>query len=213
MSRELLSAAVDNAATAAEWEQLLAAVDRDPELMSEWSRIWQCRDAQAGVALAASVQHFCTGVMAALVEPEVMGGNVVALASRGSTARVSDAPSTRPRASAWRSLVPLSAAAGVVAAVLFFGRPLLLTDAPATVAVLSSPIASQDANATETASAPAAVAVNDDSNLQSLDPASMQVLNGYLMEHSNALAERSMGGAISNARFAARTADYRPDGQ
>lgn len=196
MSKQVLSAAVDAAATDLEWDVLLAAVEQDPEVKAEWSRIWEWRDARDGVALAAGAD-FCSGVMAAVASEKPLPSNVVSL-----PARTVSAPSTKTRTMpSWRTLVPLSAAAGVVAAVLFVGGlrgPA--SDTPA------SQIATSSGSVVTTP-----VSFNPAEGIAVSDAAKAAILNAYLMEHSNSLAERSMGGTLANARFAARTADYRPD--
>jgi negative regulator of sigma E activity len=118
---------------------------------------------------------------------------------------VSQPPVARPR---WRSLVPLSAAAGIAAAVLFFGQPLSRQAEPQAVAAVAPAVQASDV-AEVRWSAPER---SGDAS-QPLNAASAEVLNGYLMEHSNTLAERSMGGAISNARFVVNTTGYSADGE
>lgn len=194
MSKQVLSAAVDAAATNLEWDALLAAVEQDPEVKAEWSRIWEWRDARDGVALAASTD-FCGGVMAAIAADKPLSSTVVSLPKRAVALAA-----TKPRAArSWRTLVPLSAAAGVVAAVLFVGG-------------LRDPsIDTPSSQVTASNGAAVATPVSFTSNQDVPDEAKAAILNAYLMEHSNSLAERSMGGTLANARFAARTADYRPD--
>ena len=194
MSKQVLSAAVDAAATNLEWDALLAAVEQDPEVKAEWSRIWEWRDARDGVALAASTD-FCGGVMAAIAADKPLSSTVVSLPKRAVALAA-----TKPRAArSWRTLVPLSAAAGVVAAVLFVGG-------------LRGPsIDTPSSQVTASNGAAVATPVSFTSNQDVPDEAKAAILNAYLMEHSNSLAERSMGGTLANARFAARTADYRPD--
>lgn len=196
MSRETLSAAVDNAATSEEWDVLLDALDRDPVLQKEWSRIWAQRDARSGVRIQAGVD-LCAGVMAAVHAEPQASAKVVDLAARR-------ADRTVPKLG-WRTLVPLSAAAGMAAAVLLVGRPFDTAPAPAVAA--SAALATVVADA-----APAGWSTAGGSE-QPVNAASAEVLNSYLMEHSNTLAERSMGGSISNARFVVHTAGYPADGQ
>lgn len=207
MSREVLSAAVDNAATAAEWDGLLEAMDRDPALKAEWSRLWEARDAREGVALGLAGDGFCAGVMSALQQEQqevVDHPKLVRLDSRRPLP-ASPKPAARPT---WRSLVPLSAAAGVAAAVLFFGQPLSRDASTEVVAAVTPAVPAADVAAVRW-SAPEA---NGDGG-RALDAASAEVLNSYIMEHSNTLAERSMGGAISNARFVVNTTGYSADGE
>lgn len=206
MSREVLSAAVDNAATAAEWDGLLEAMDRDPALKAEWSRVWEARDAREGVTMRRSGGDFCSGVMAALQQEQqetFEHPKLVRLDSRRQP--VSQPPVARPR---WRSLVPLSAAAGIAAAVLFFGQPLSRQAVPQSVVAVAPA-----AQASEVADVRWSAPESNGGGGQPLDPASAEVLNSYLMEHSNTLAERSMGGAISNARFVVNTTGYSVDGE
>lgn len=177
MSKEVLFAAVDNAATAAEWDALLEALEHDPALKAEWSRVWAGRDACDGVQIKAA-DSFCSGVMAAIAAEPQQGSNVVSMASR-----------RLPKpAFNWQTLVPLSAAAGVVAAVLFVGGVRAPEAEPSTVALTTA-----------------------DSGAALSDEAKAAILNAYLIEHSNSLAERGMGSTLVNARFAARSANYRPD--
>lgn len=197
MSKHLLSAAVDAAATDLEWDALLAAAERDPAVMVEWSCIWQWRDARDGVTLAAGAD-FCSGVMAAIAADKPLSSNVVTLPTRAVAAPASKARAAR----SWRTLVPLSAAAGVVAAVLFVGG----------LRGPSNDIPSSQVSASSGTVATTPVSFNSTENIAAVsDTAKAAILNAYLMEHSNSLAERSMGGTLANARFAARTADYRPD--
>ncbi len=182
--KHLLSAAVDNAATQVEWDDLLQAVGNDIEIKAEWSRIWEWRDARDNVALAAS-EDFCSGVMAAIASDKALPSNVVAMPARRA------APRPARGARSWRTLVPLSAAAGVIAALLvvggFRGNP---GDSASTL------------QATGSAPLVATTAVNLP------DEAKAAILNDYLMEHSNSLAERSMGRTLANAGFVVRTANY-----
>lgn len=194
MSKHLLSAAVDAAATDLEWDALLAAVEQDTEVKGEWSRIWQWRDARDGVTLAAGAD-FCSGVMAAIAADKPLPSTVVTLPTRTVAAPVSNARVAR----SWRTLVPLSAAAGVVAAVLFVGG-------------LRSPsVDTLSSQVTVSGGALVTTPVSFTPSQDTPDAAKAAILNAYLMEHSNSLAERSMGGTLANARFASRTADYRPD--
>lgn len=194
MSKQLLSAAVDAAATEAEWDALIDAVGTAPELKGEWSRIWAARDAREGVMLKAC-PDFCSGVMAAIAAEKSLPSNVVSLPRKVEPAMA------RPERN-WRTLVPLSAAAGVVAAVLVVGGMRQFSSDEA--APLTASTASQ------LVTTPVSFASNETAAVLP-DAAKAAILNAYLMEHSNSLAERSMGGTLANARFAARTADYRPD--
>lgn len=200
MSREALSAAVDNAATSAELDALLDALERDPALMEEWSRTWAWRDARDGVQQRPG-GDICAGVMSAIRAEPLPSEKVVDLAGRRAERRA-------PRLD-WRTLVPLSAAAGMAAAVLFFGRPFDPAPAAAVVAAAPAETVVADAGAAGWNTAER----GSGGSVRPMDAASAEVLNSYLMEHSNTLAERSMGGSISNARFVVHTAGYPSDGQ
>lgn len=193
MSNPVLSAAVDNAATEAEWDALLEAMASDPGLKAEWSRSCAARDARDGVAMMAG-RDFCGSVMAAIAQEAPLSSNVLPLRRAQPAAAVV----SRPRLRSWRTLVPLSAAAGVVAAVL-------------TVGALRAPNAGFAASSAASPLATTAVSFAPEAEATQADDGKAAILNAYLMEHSNSLAERSMGGTLANARFASRTADYRPD--
>jgi len=190
MSKEVLSAAVDNAATEAEWDALLHSMERDPALKAEWSRIWESRDAHEAVTLSLR-PDFCSGVMAAIANEVPLPSNVVAMPARPSVSPVAQPVRT---ARSWRTLIPLSAAAGVVAAVLVVGG---LRNPPA-----------DGAAPTQSASVAPVVATTP-VNLP--DAGKAAILNDYLMEHSNSLAERSMGSTLAATGFVVRTANYPSD--
>jgi len=197
MSKQVLSAAIDAAATEAEWDALLTAIEDDPALKDAWSQHWEWRDARDGVAVKAR-GDFSAGVMAAIAaEPmaEMPNPKVVPLRAKAVSPPVASAQR-------WRTLVPLSAAAGVVAAVLFVGG-LRGPSAPEAPVIATAAVA--------TATTPVNWTAGSNANPSQADAAKAAILNAYLMEHSNTLAERGMGSTLANARFAARTADYRPD--
>ncbi|MES2684204.1 MAG: RseA family anti-sigma factor [Pseudomonadota bacterium] len=180
MPKQVLSAAVDAAATEAEWDALMEAVENDPAIKAEWSRIWEMRDARDGVALAGS-SDFCSGVMAAIASEKPLPSTVVQMPARAAT---------RPAAVArsWRTLVPLSAAAGVVAAVLVVGGYRGLS--------------TENALPQQTASNPAPLVTTP---MVLADEGRAAILNDYIVEHSNLLTERNMGGTFASARLVVRT--------
>jgi len=199
MSREVLLAAIDAAATEAEWDALMEAVEHDPAIKAEWSRWWEMRDAQQGVALAGS-GTFADGVMAAIRSEAPVPARVVPFAPRA--AMKAPAAANARRRSWW---VPASAAAGIAGAVVLVGVLRQQPPAPAADAALA--VSAGPALATQpVAYGPAGFSSSE----ASPDAATAELMNQYLIEHSGAIAERSMAGALANARFAARTADYRP---
>lgn len=206
MSNQLLSAAVDAAATEAEWNALIEAAGNDDEVMAEWSRLWASRDARDGVTIssAAAGRDFCSGVMAAIANEKPLPSNV--LPFKPAASQPATVPARVRSARNWRTLVPLSAAAGVVAAVLFVGG----LRGPGSEGGAAMTAGNK---AAVTGTTPASWSATEGANVVAEDDAKAAILNAYVMEHSNSLAERSMGGTLANARFAARTADYRPDAQ
>ena len=184
MPKQVLSAAVDAAATEAEWDALMEAVEHDPALKAEWSRIWEMRDARDGVALAGS-SDFCSGVMAAIANEKPLPSTVVQMPSRAAPQ-----PLARPArvARSWRTLVPLSAAAGVVAAVLVVGGYRGLS--------------TENALPQQTASNPVPLVTTP---VALADEGRAAILNDYIVEHSNLLTERNMGGTFASARLVVRT--------
>jgi negative regulator of sigma E activity len=205
MSREILSAAIDDAATAAEWEIFLKAVDQDATLMREWSRHCHVRDAMAGVRVHARSTDFCAGVMNAIAaEPAgaESAGKVVDLATRRVGAAASSVAVPLRAGRRLRTLVPISAAAGVAAAVLTVNL-MRTSEAPNTLANQSVTVAATPVSNMRTAG----------TDRPAAQSARVALLGSYLLEHNNSVAERGMGGSLANARFAARAADYRPDAE
>ncbi len=202
MSEELLSVMLDGECTPAELAQLLAALERSPQLQARWSRMCLIRDALSGTRVRSAAPTFAASVMTAIdaetVEIVESRPNVLPLRR--------PAPAVVPsRARRWQRqpLIGLAAAASIAAVVVVGGRGLLQQP----VGQTTLPVAS-------TAGNPASVAVSIAEPVETrwtqLDDASARQLNGYLMEHSNSRAESGMGGALSYARLAVRTADYRP---
>jgi negative regulator of sigma E activity len=217
MSEELLSAMMDGECKPAELQQLLAELEQSPALRARWSRMCLARDALAGVSVRKVAPDFSGNVMAAIAleraaEPV---SNVVPLRRHVAGRK----PSYARRH--WQPLTGLAAAASIAIAVVVGGRSLLLqpTDGAA-------PVASGAANATQLALRDARVGGLQPVSTQvaesaaggeptetrwaQLDADSARQLNDYLMEHSNSRAEGGMGGSLSYARLAVRTADYRP---
>ncbi len=195
MPKQILSAAVDNAATRIEWEDLLDEVARNPALKKSWSHIWEWRAARDGIAVTKGSCEFAAGVMAAIhaSEQAPAASNVLALPlSRSEPV---------PRARTWKTWVPVSAAAGALAAALMFGtgKPVAGT-ASLTVAsqalpgVAMVPVSARAqhwvAGDAQTGTAP--------------DAATAALLDSYLVEHSS----HEVAGTLAGARFAVQTASF-----
>lgn len=200
MSKEVLSRAVDAAASRQDWDALLDAMERDPALKANWSRSWQLRDACTGVAVSKGNCSFAAGVMSAIAQQDEAAPSKVVALPVTAAARPAALPVRKP-ARSWKTLVPVSAAAGALAAALLFGinkspSPSQPLAAAAPVQVASVPQAGWRAASEQPGQAPDA-----DTNA---------LLDSYLMEHSNSVARQDVGGALAGARFAVQAASYQP---
>lgn len=182
MSQESLSALLDGECSDQELDALLDELDRSPELKALWSRQQVARHARAGVPIRQV--DICAAVMARLDEaPDAGHAKVVELARR------------RPRL-AWRPVAGLAAAASVAAVAVTLGLNF------GTVQTAGAPAANDVATAAPVAGLqPVAYGAPTDNAVVDED------LRNYMIEHSNSLADRGVGGALSYARFAARAAD------
>jgi negative regulator of sigma E activity len=134
---------------------------------------------------------------------------------------------SRPAAAArnrlFQPLVGLAAAASIAGALVLGGNTLL--SRPFNSSIEGSGGGSPDTAANDRSSSDVAIAqkaglasVASNSQLAEstetrwgqLNSEAASQLNGYMMEHSNYRAEQGMGGSLSYARMAVRTADYRP---
>jgi negative regulator of sigma E activity len=185
MSQESLSALLDGECSDQELDALLDALDRSPELKASWSRLHVAREARAGLPIRQV--DICAAVMAQLDRaPDAARANVVELASR-----------RKPLP--WRPLAGLAAAASVAAVAVTLGFNFGTVQTAGNgggIATAGLPAPGlRDVALTSANEAPQGHAEIDDD------------LRNYMIEHSNTLAERGVGGALSYARFAARTAD------
>ena len=186
MAQEKLSALMDGECTSAELDALLDEMDRAPELKQCWSRMCAAHDARTGTRIGRSDVDIAAGVMVRLAAeaPPQTSTKVVELATR------------RPRRTlAWRPAAGFAAAASVAALAVTLGLNFGSVD--------------------EMPGADRGVVLNSagavDAALRGQDVAAIDVadedLNQYLIEHSNTMADRGVGGTLSYARFAARSAD------
>jgi negative regulator of sigma E activity len=190
MIQETLSALHDGECSDRELDALLDALERRPELKAGWSRMQIAREAWHSVRV--SRIDICAAVMAGLdADPKAARPKVVALASR-----------RRPKP--WRAAAGLAIAASVAALAVTLGINF--------GSVGSSAVLGTAANDSPTA-APRASAIRDVALVSGADEAAGAVpaaqmdddLRNYMIEHSNSLADRGLGGALSYARFAAHT--------
>lgn len=211
MSDELLSAMLDGECTAAEARQALDAIARSPALKAKWSRLQLAREALAGTRVRTAAPDFALGVMAAIEADEAAGvtetPKVVPL--RRPAPAVVAAPSRVRRR--WQPAVGLAAAASITAAVVVVGGNLLSSPV-GTSAVVARNAATAAGTTLATAAtdvAESASAAIAETRWAAIDGAAARQLNDYLMEHSNSRYEAGMGGSLSYARLAVRSADYR----
>lgn len=194
MTQELLSALLDGECSAGELDRILAQIEKDPSLAARYSRMVMAREARAGVVRIAD-PGFAERVMSALdVNPLAAGGTVV------------EFPPSRWRAP--RFLAPaagLALAAGVGALAVLTQRPEAGAPLPATEVATGGP-ASGAAIPVSTAGAPESGARYWDQ----LEPDEVERLNAYLIAYSQSRAQQGMGSTLGYARYAAHTAEYRP---
>jgi len=211
MSDELLSALMDGQCSKEQIEQVLAALESSPELKRRWSRMALAREALAGTRVIKAAPDFASSVMAAIDAEDAAIGNpnpkVVPLrrVAAPTPAVVSAAPRRTRR---WQPIAGLAAAASITAAVVISGGSLL----GSSVSTVNAPAQLARATAAQSgATAPASVGTEiAETRWNSIDAAAARQLNDFLMEHSNSRSEAGMGGSLSYARLAVRSADYRP---
>ncbi len=210
MSNESLSALLDGEVSSAELDRLLDQMGSSPELSARWSRLCRNRDAQEGTRILKSQPCICAGVMAQLQgsSPEAAGASdkVVDLASRRRLPRV------------WKPLIGFAAAAGVAAVAVMAVRPVAGPGSGLESPGLSSGLPTFNVSSRieiPTLGRPSSgglLSVSMDPEIvqswPKSDEESAQQLRDFLMDHSNSVG--GVGGTLRYARFAAHTAEYRP---
>ncbi len=179
MNRESLSALLDGECRGAELDQLLEALDQEPALKAEWSRLCVARSALQRKT-AAPDEAFVRNVMAAVArEP------VVALE-----------PAPRNRTWSWSWLRPMAgySLAATAGAVAVFSMLTLQKPQDSTVA---QNVALNDYQAF--ASADPIERYRGVTNTQ---------LNSYLKDYNRTRARQGMSGSLGYARYAAHDAVY-----
>lgn len=197
MSHESLSALLDGESSPEEIDRLLDAVERSPELGEAFSRMCLAREATAGTRIVKQQPCICAAVMAGLDDsPDAVDSKVVQLPTRRGSIQLK-----------WKPLAGLAAAASLGALAVLVALPQAQQALPSGSPVMpevsspvSLPAASRRPRQLQTVSA-------DDELLQQWQE---DELGGYLIEHSNTLADRGMAGTLSYARFTAHTADQSP---
>lgn len=131
MTNETLSALLDGECTSAEVDRQLAAMERDPALKAQYSRLVFARDALRGSRAKALDPHFANRVLAALDQADPAPSTVVPF-------RLRHAP-------VWRPLAGLAIAAGLAAVAVLVLRPAGLEAPPAQLLSAAPAAASEPA--------------------------------------------------------------------
>ena len=201
MVKDSLSALLDGECSAKELDQLLDELDRSPELAEQWSRLCLAREAAEGTRVAAEQPCICAGVMSQLDEQPAAHPKGIDLAAR----RLARFPTQFPRIAAyWKPAVGFAAAASMGAAAVLLVQPAADRTLPGV-----------DANGFTSGQLAGWVPAGSSGALQPVasldrDDAHAEMLQQYLMDHSNAIAGDGVGGTLRYARFAAHTAEYQP---
>lgn len=197
-----LSALLDGECSDAELDELLAEMDRSPELSERWSQL--CRDqALRQGRTPIQAQCICADVMARLDEP----------ARSDQKVRPLRAPPPRLRLPRWA--VPaggLAAAASLGAAAVLVIQPESRQQpmpVPAGLAAIGEPV-DWARESGQTVAQVEAVTVAERPEIVEAQPPQGQLLDEYLIDHSYAVAGEGMSGTMRYARFAAHEAEYRP---
>ncbi|MFP5304463.1 MAG: sigma-E factor negative regulatory protein [Gammaproteobacteria bacterium] len=190
MAKDSLSALLDGECSASELDRMLEEIERSPDLKVSWSRLCLARDSAEGVRVRREQPCICADVMRRLdAQPASATDRVV--------------PLFRPRLQGyWKPLAGLAAAASVAALAvsLSFGdRGAGTLPAPGLVPQAATPVS---APLTQRPRYLQTVSTSPDNARRA---AFEEELRAYLIEHSNTLADRGMGGTLSYARFAAHT--------
>lgn len=192
MPQDSLSALLDGECSGPELDRLLEELDRSPELAEQWSRMCLAREAREGTQVRVDQPCICAGVMSALDEAPAAAAKVVDLAARRASRRAAVAR-------IWKPLVGFAAAASMGAAAVYVIQPGGSPTRSGGPEFASGTLARWNVDGSE----PRTVASTG-------DEAYAQMLREYMMDHSNAIADEGVGGTLRYARFAAHTAEHRP---
>lgn len=183
MNRESLSALLDGECRGIELDQLLDALDREPALKAEWSRLCVARSALQRKP-AAPDEAFVRNVMAAIAREPVSATK----------------PSPRAPALTWNWLRPLagySLAASAGAVAVFSMLTLQKPQDSAQDSALAQNVALNDYQSF--ANADPVERQRGVTNTQ---------LNSYLKDYNRTRARQGMSGSLGYARYAAHDAVY-----
>lgn len=193
MTHETLSALLDGECSAEELERLLEQMDKDPSLAARYSRMVAARDSR-DTRIRRSDPGFSARVMAA-VSTDLRQSSPAVVPFR----RKASLPN-------WRPAFGLAMAAGLGALAVLVFRPDT-GELPATLVADAEPVAMATLPGSPSAAQATVVAQH---NWDQLDPGDAERLNAYLIAYSQSRAEQGMGSTLGFARYAAHTAEYRP---
>lgn len=201
MALDSLSALLDGECSKEELDRVLAELERSPDVARQWSRLCLSRDVREGVQLRSAGACICGDVMNRLdTAPAPADATVIDLAARQASRQSATRVLHNP---IWKPLVGFAAAASMGAAAVFLLQPQADTIDPDRQ--MGIPAAGTLAH-WQSSPTPAVQTV-----VLSEDQAHADELHQYLMDHSSAVAGEGLGSTLRYARFAAHTADYRPE--
>lgn len=191
MVKDSISALVDGECSPDELDRILDEMERSPELKASWSRLCLVRDAHEGIGIRKSQPCICAGVMARLDAQE-----------RSSSSRVVPLVAAPRLRAYWKPLAGLAAVASIaaVAVVLNLQQQSGAVPVPGFAPQAGSPV-----NLPAAGGRPGSLQLVSASPDEIQRPVLDDDLRQYLIEHSNALADRGMGATLSYARFAAHS--------
>lgn len=209
MALDALSALLDGECSDQELDRVLEELERSPELARQWSRMCLSRDAREGVRVTPPAACICSEVMGRLdATPGAVDdpARIVDLASRRTRRAAATASAEQRRRSGypWRPLVGFAAAASMGAAAVFFLQPQQDADPSRPVGIPAAGTLAHWNSATPAGVEARPVALSQ-------DDAHAEMLREYLIDHSSVAAGEGLGSTLRYARFAAHTADYRPE--
>lgn len=226
MSEELVSALLDGECDDHEIERALVAFERDEAARTGFSRMQYVRDASRDVA-AAFDPSFADRVMLAIGDEVPDGGHGL---SDGLSGGVSgNVVPLRRRRPVWVQASGFAVAASVVAAVVVgvvVNGPELgevqfasqnddsyvapVTRSAPTAVGNGATVQTVQTVATVPQTSPAMTRQATQLRWAQIEDDQARQLNNYLIDYSNYRSVQGVGGTLGYARFAAHTADYRP---
>ena len=207
MTAESLSALLDGECTPAELDRLLDQMEVDPSLKARYSRMTLAREARLNTRVRSAEIDFSAAVMAALdtepvAAPGASAGDNNSFSMTPAAAGTSNVLPFRPRMpTSWQPYAGLALAASLGAVAVLAIRP------QSTVLPEAMPVSTQLA---PVETLPAEAYEVTERRWPRSDEDNAEQLNNYLIAYSQSRAQQGMGSTLGYARFAAHTAEYRP---